>query len=124
MEKAIAPLDCNANSATLRVLQNSNDISIRKMFCKTLRKPFCKRYCSLSVKDIDAVDRVHALGDRMEDLSLLLRFDTSVDFPSATALGAKRRVGRPTVEIPLEAIEGYLSHGRKVKEITDLYGLQ
>ena len=24
------------------------------------------------------------------------------------ALGAKRRVGRPTVEIPLEAIEGYL----------------
>ena len=59
----------------------------------------------------------------MEDLSLLLRFDTSVDFPSATTLGAKRRVGRPTVEIPLEAIEGYLSHGRKVKEITDLYGL-
>ncbi|CAL8310476.1 unnamed protein product [Boreogadus saida] len=33
------------------------------------------------------------------------------------------RVGRPTVEIPLEAIEGYLSHCLKVQEIADMYGV-
>ncbi|XP_056432653.1 uncharacterized protein LOC130371051 [Gadus chalcogrammus] len=41
----------------------------------------------------------------------------------ADVLGAKHRVGRPTVEIPLEAIEGYLSHGLKVQEIADMYGV-
>ena len=44
------------------------------------------------VEDTDAVDRVRALGDRLEDLSLLVRFDASVvnkHFPSATGTGCE-----------------------------------
>ena len=41
------------------------------------------------VEDTEAVDRVRALGDRIDDLSLLVRFDTSVDFPSATGTGCQ-----------------------------------
>ncbi|CAL8255515.1 unnamed protein product [Boreogadus saida] len=79
------------------------------------------------VQDTDAIDRVRVLGDRIDDLSSLVRFDTSVANTNISqviqVLGAKHRVGRPTVEIPLEAIEGYLSHGLKVQEIADMYGV-
>ena len=58
------------------------------------------------VEDTDAVDRVRVLGDRMYDLSSLVCFDASVVNTKISqvlqALSAKRRVGRPTVEIPLE----------------------
>ena len=128
--------------ATLRVLQNSNYISICKMLCKTLCKRFCTRFCNLSVnrvwaghkslprnflvfvcmcqqwrrlslryrsladdvennrvEDTDAVDRVRALGDRLEDWSLPVRSDASVVNIEISqvlqALGAKRR-GRET----------------------------
>ncbi|CAL8384463.1 unnamed protein product [Arctogadus glacialis] len=79
------------------------------------------------VQDTDAIDRVRVLGDRIDDLSSLVRFDASVANTNISqviqVLGAKHRVGRPTVEIPLEAIEGYLSHGLKVQEIADMYGV-
>ncbi|CAL8235936.1 unnamed protein product [Boreogadus saida] len=79
------------------------------------------------VQDTDAIDRVRVLGDRIDDLSSLARFDASVANTNISqviqVLGAKHRVGRPTVEIPLEAIEGYLSHGLKVQEIADMYGV-
>ena len=46
------------------------------------------------VEDTDAVDRVRALGDRLEDLSLLVRFDASVvNKQVLQALGAKPTVG-------------------------------
>ena len=52
------------------------------------------------VEDTDAVDRVRVLGDRIDDLSSLVRFDASVVYTKISqvlqALGAKR-VGRPTV---------------------------
>ena len=61
------------------------------------------------VEDTDAVDRVRVLGDRIDDLSSLVRFDASVVYTKISqvlqALGAKHRVGRPTAEIPMEAIE-------------------
>ncbi|CAL8275495.1 unnamed protein product, partial [Arctogadus glacialis] len=44
------------------------------------------------VEDTDAVDRVRVLGDRIDDLSSLVRFDASV-FQVLQALGAKHRVG-------------------------------
>ena len=60
------------------------------------------------VEDTDAEDRVRVLRDRIDDLSSLVRFDASVVNTKISqvlqALGAKHRVGRPTVEIPLEAI--------------------
>ena len=53
------------------------------------------------VEDTDAVDRVRVLGDRIDDLSSLVRFDASVVNTKISqvlqALGAKHRVGRPTV---------------------------
>ena len=53
------------------------------------------------VEDTDAVDRVRVLGDRIDDLSSLVHFDASVVNTKISqvlqALGAKHRVGRPTV---------------------------
>ena len=52
------------------------------------------------VEDTDAVDRVRVLGDRIDDLSSLVRFDSVVNTKISEvlqALGAKHRVGRPTV---------------------------
>ncbi|CAL8255313.1 unnamed protein product [Boreogadus saida] len=65
----------------------------------------------------EIIDALRSLADdvennRVEDTDAIDR-----------VLAAKHRVGRPTVEIPLEAIEGYLSHGPKVQEIADMYGV-
>ena len=53
------------------------------------------------VEDTDAVERVRVLGDRIDDLSSLVGFDASVVNTKISqvlqALGAKHRVGRPTV---------------------------
>ena len=74
----------------------------------------------------DVCDRVKTLSERVEGLSALTGLDASgvlITLTQVLALGAARRVGRPTIEIPAETIEWYICHGFKIREIAALYGV-
>ena len=73
------------------------------------------------VSESDARDRLLTVEDRVGDLALLVPFDVNlVRSKISEALQVMRRVGRPSIDIPVEGIEGYLSYGLKVKDIAEL----
>ncbi|RXN38229.1 hypothetical protein ROHU_001313 [Labeo rohita] len=74
-------------------------------------------------------DRTRSILEHLAELSALTGLDTRLAAEPLRVVedrlssSLSRGVGRPAVEIPDEAIEGYLMYGLKVKDIAALYGV-
>ena len=79
------------------------------------------------LSETDVRDRVKMLSESVEELSALTGFDSSgVIFTLEQVLqylSKASRVGRPAIDIPAEAIEWYLCHDFKIREIAAMYGV-
>lgn len=74
-------------------------------------------------------DRTRSILEHLAELSALTGLDTRLAAEPLRVVedrlssSLSRGTGRPAVEIPDEAIEGYLMYGLKVKDIAALYGV-